>query len=275
MILDKLIEIGFTEQEARIYILLAKIGPSKVREISRTLRINKVQVYRNLRQLQNKDFIESSTGWPAYFSATPFNKVVDLVAESKRKEAMLLGKSKASLLAIFEALHQQPPSDIDKFVIVENRNTVYSLIDQLIKKAQKEVIIILGDASRVLPDYEKSDRISRSAFKRVLTFRAIGQDNKINRDYTRRFMKTGLMLANFENRYTKINDDNFPCFFMADRKELLMQVEKDSMGFMKKAIITTNQALIALASLFFEEIWKNSEPSEITLKHEQQLEKPT
>jgi sugar-specific transcriptional regulator TrmB len=234
-----------------------------------------VQVYRNLRQLQNKYFIEPSTSWPAYFSATPIDKVLDLVAESKRKEAMLLGKSKASLIAIFEALQQQPPFELEKFVITENRNTIYSLIDQLIKKAQKEVIIMLGDASRVFPDYEESNRISKGAFKRVLTFRAIGQDNKTNREYTRRFMKTGLMLANFENRYSKINDDNFPCFFMADRKELLIQVEKDSIGYMKKAIITTNQALIALASLFFEEIWKNSELSEITLQHQQQQKKPT
>jgi sugar-specific transcriptional regulator TrmB len=266
LILSKLIDIGFTEQEARIYILLAKIGPSKAKDISRTLRINKVQVYRNLRNLQNRDFVEPSLGCPAHFSATPFDKIIDLVAESKSAEAMLLRSNKASLLSIFELIKQQPPSEVDKFVIVENSNTIYSLITQLFKKAQNEIIVMIDDAYKAVPNFEESHQITKLNLKRKIKYRCIGQDNEANREYTRKVMKSGSISSNFENRYSKISDDNFPCFFMRDGKELIMQIEKDSFGYIRKVMITNNQALIALICLFFEGVWNDSKLSEITLQ---------
>ncbi|MGA2682510.1 MAG: helix-turn-helix domain-containing protein [Candidatus Bathyarchaeia archaeon] len=263
LILAKLIELGFTDQEARIYILLAKTGTLKAKDISRTLKINKVQVYRSLRNLQNRDFVESSLGCPAFFSATPFDKLIDLVAESKSSEAMLLKSNKGALLSLLGRMEQLTPNEMDKFTVVENANTIYSLIDQFFKKAQKEIVVMVDDAYKAVPNFDENHRITKANLKRGVKYRCIGKDNEQNHESTKRIMNDGWILRNFENRYSKIINNNFPCFFMRDEKELILSMEKDAFGYIKKIMITNNQALISLVKLFFEKTWCDSEISEI------------
>lgn len=264
LILTKLIDLGFSDQEARIYLLLAKIGQLKAKDVSRTLKINKVQVYRNLRNLQNRDFVESSLGCPALFSATPFEKVIDLLAESKSSEAMLLRSNKETLLTLLERMDQRTPDEIDKFTVVENENTIYSLIDQFFKKAQKEIVVMIDEAYKTVPNFEENHRITKANLERGVKYRCIGKDNEQNHEYTRKIMKDGPILRNFDNRYSKIANSNFPCFFMRDGKELILSMEKDAFGYIKKIMITNNQAVITIVSLLFERIWNESEISELS-----------
>ena len=47
-------DIGVVEKDARVYLYLAKKGPSKASDISRTLRTGRVQIYRSLKNLQKR-----------------------------------------------------------------------------------------------------------------------------------------------------------------------------------------------------------------------------
>jgi sugar-specific transcriptional regulator TrmB len=270
LILTKLVDLGFTGQEAQIYVLLAKTGTLKAKDISRTLKINKVQVYRNLRNLQNRDFVESSLGCPAHFSATPLEKLIDLLAESKSSEAMLLRSNKEALLSLLKRMEQRTPNETDKFTVVENSSTIYSLIDQFFKSAQKEIVLMIEDAYKAIPNFEENHRITKDNLKRGVKYRCIGKDNEQNHESTKKIMKDGWILKNFENRYSKIINNNFPCFFMRDGKELILSMEKDAFGYIKKIMITNNQAVITLVSLFFEKTWNDSEISELANSHSKQ-----
>ncbi len=267
LILAKLIELGFTEQEARIYIFLAKTGTHKVMDIARTLKINKVQVYRHLRSLQNRNFVASSLGCPAYFSATPFDKVIDFMAESKSTEAMLLRSNKETLLATLKLSEQKEPDEIDKFTVVENENTIYAILMEFFRKTQKEILIMIDNAYKETPNFEESHRITKANIIRGVKYRCIGKDNKINREYTKKLMKEekGKVSDNFENRYNKTINGTFPCFFERDGKELVMSLEKDDYGYFKKIMVTNNKELINVIIQFFERVWNESEISEIGL----------
>ena len=84
---DKLEGIGFSEQEARVYIFLVKGGPMKAKEVAQAVKLNKVMAYRYLRKLQSQGIIESSLDNPAFFKAVPVEKVVEMFVEAKETEA--------------------------------------------------------------------------------------------------------------------------------------------------------------------------------------------
>ena len=75
-IAKKLIEYGLTKIEARIYVLLAKKGSTKAKDIISYLKSSKQQVYPALKHLQNKGIVYATLEYPAKFSAIPFEKTL-------------------------------------------------------------------------------------------------------------------------------------------------------------------------------------------------------
>ena len=48
-------DFGLSEKEAKIYIHLSKTGPNKARTISTQTKMNRVQLYATLKNLQKKE----------------------------------------------------------------------------------------------------------------------------------------------------------------------------------------------------------------------------
>ena len=86
-LLETLAGFGFKQQDARIYVLLAKKGPRTARELSTGLKMPKWQIYKSLRNLQKNGTVTAILPRPALFSAQPFEKVIDLAVQAKIEEA--------------------------------------------------------------------------------------------------------------------------------------------------------------------------------------------
>jgi sugar-specific transcriptional regulator TrmB len=86
-LLETLAGFGFKQQDARIYVLLAKKGPRTAGEIATALRMPKWEIYKSLRNLQKNGTVTAILPRPALFSAQPFEKVIDLAAQAKIEEA--------------------------------------------------------------------------------------------------------------------------------------------------------------------------------------------
>jgi len=88
-LLKTLASFGFKQPDAKIYIFLAKNGPHTAKDLETALTMPKWQIYRSLRNLQDKETITSILRRPALFSAEPFEKVIDSAAKAKIEEAKL------------------------------------------------------------------------------------------------------------------------------------------------------------------------------------------
>ena len=78
---------GLTEKEGEIYIYLAKHGIQKGGEIAKKTKIAKAVVYRTLKILHRKGFVESTLESPVRFKAVPFETILDSQIKSKHEEA--------------------------------------------------------------------------------------------------------------------------------------------------------------------------------------------
>ena len=100
-ILKALVSLGLSQTDSQIYIFLATEGPAKARNIINGLTINKRQIYRSLKRLQNKGIAIANDERPIEFSAVPFEVVLDLLMEIKKEQAEALQASKKELISNF------------------------------------------------------------------------------------------------------------------------------------------------------------------------------
>ena len=94
-------KLGLSQTDAKVYIYLATNGPNKARAIVDYLKINRGQVYKSLRRLQNKGATISSNEHPIKFSAVPFEDLLDMLMKIKKEQAKILRDCKEELISEF------------------------------------------------------------------------------------------------------------------------------------------------------------------------------
>ena len=105
-IIKSLMKVGLTETEAYVYLQLAKEGPQKATDIGKALKMYKQRLYRSLRKMQSKGVITTS-GYPARFSAVPFEQVLDLAIKSNIEEAERMMQNKEALLSSWRSIRDK------------------------------------------------------------------------------------------------------------------------------------------------------------------------
>ena len=102
-----LVDLGIKRLDAEIYLYLATTGPKKGQTVSNELKISKTQVYRSLKELQSKGMVNSSSEYPASFSAVLFDKVSDLLVRTKKEQIKALKASKEELLSTWRSIAEK------------------------------------------------------------------------------------------------------------------------------------------------------------------------
>jgi sugar-specific transcriptional regulator TrmB len=100
-IIKVLASLGLSQTDAQVYIYLATNGPNKARAIFDYLNVNRGQVYKSLKRLQNKGTIISSDEHPIEFSAVPFEDVLDMLMKIRKEQAKVLQASREELILDF------------------------------------------------------------------------------------------------------------------------------------------------------------------------------
>ena len=98
-IFKALINLGLSETDAQVYIFLATKGPTKARNLIHNITVTKRQIYRSLKQLQNKGLINANDELPTKFSALPFEVVLDMLIKMKKEQAQDIKKRRKELLS--------------------------------------------------------------------------------------------------------------------------------------------------------------------------------
>jgi sugar-specific transcriptional regulator TrmB len=102
-----LINLGFTETDAQIYVFLTTEGPRKARDIAEAVNLYSQQLYRILKKLQNKGMVIASLEYPTLFSAVLFEKVLDLIVKAKKEQHKALQESKKELLSTWRSITEK------------------------------------------------------------------------------------------------------------------------------------------------------------------------
>ena len=141
---EKLINFGFTKEEAEVYVFLSSMGPSPARVVSRRFDVNRMRAYRTLKSLEDKGLVERVIGRPMRFVANPLQEALGRYIDGFRERLTLLEAREAEIVEdwtrISEATSEQ--AEEPRFRIFEGRQQIYELLIQMFERASGEVCIV-------------------------------------------------------------------------------------------------------------------------------------
>jgi sugar-specific transcriptional regulator TrmB len=134
---------GLTENDAKVYLFLARIGPSSAGVVARKLGTNRMNIYRTLTTLQEKGLVESTVGRPSKFSALPVAQFMNGNIEVYKTKISSLERSKEEVASYLENLWKAEPSvEEPKFRIVQGRKHVNDQIARMVDETKTEICLI-------------------------------------------------------------------------------------------------------------------------------------
>ena len=132
-----LMSSGLTEKEAEVYIFIAQHDVRTGAEIAKLLRKDKAQVFRILRRLQAKGFMEATLDFPSRFTVVPFENVIDSLVKSKQEEITSIKEAKKDLLDFISK--KRKAEVLEKFLVIKGSRRIYQKISQIIKDTKHQL----------------------------------------------------------------------------------------------------------------------------------------
>jgi len=188
-LLPKLVKIGFSKQEAEIYLTLLKEGVLPAKEIASHMNILPHAVYRIIKKLEKKKLIAIITSSPLTFYVLPSE--LALSSYIKEKSLKLEREVKEINTSLAKKQTQSPSTKID---VIAGKKEFFSASEALIKESKKEVLLIsIGEPSN--PDLILADK---RAIERGVIFRVIYHKyDKENQEFIENLKKNGLEIRHF------------------------------------------------------------------------------
>ncbi|MHA1754134.1 MAG: TrmB family transcriptional regulator [Candidatus Odinarchaeia archaeon] len=139
-IADKLIELGFTQYEAKVYIVLATGGTLNPTEIADRSGVPRPNVYRVLEKLEAEGFArKEAVQRGARYLAVPIEEVLSKLEEKLKTKQEAVSKLKALIKDLTTA---EIVSASETMWLISGEKEIKKLINKLIEKAKEELIIL-------------------------------------------------------------------------------------------------------------------------------------
>jgi sugar-specific transcriptional regulator TrmB len=273
---DVLKSSGLTENEADVYIFLAKHNVHKGTEIARLLKKDKAQVFRILRRLQTKGYVEATLDVPTCFTVVPFEKIIDSLVKEKQNEVESIKRAKNDILMYLSKKREL--DNLEKFVAIKGNNRIYSKISEIVQNTKGQLSIATTVQGLIESErFGVFDELSNHPLRHKIEHRILTELSKQNlttfKAIVERISKTGF---DFKARTPNLEIDLFPRMITRDNEEILFFTAKTADAKKRQDIClwTNCKSLVQALGSVFEDLWNNSIDSEKKLA-ELETGKPT
>jgi sugar-specific transcriptional regulator TrmB len=253
---------GLTNKEVEAYILLARKGPLTGTELAKRMKRNKGQIYRILKNLQKKGFVESTLEYPKRFLAVEIEKVLGIITKAKRDELARIDESKNDLIRDWEIISKtENEQSLEKFAIIEGSKKIYQKIAELVENTTNNLSAITSVADLVRAEqFGVFESAYENQKKSKINFRFITDLTKDNLKAIK-LLKPKLKSAlNVKARNPDLGLKLFPRMIIRDNEEILFFISPKKGASRKQdvCIHTNSLSLVQAFNSVFEEFWCNS-----------------
>jgi len=244
--------LGLSKNEVRVYIYLARTGEHKASEISEALSLHRTETYRILRDLEKKGLISSVFEKPLKFIATPFEKALDTLIETRKMKISLLEKRKESLVDLWLSFPKLETESERKeiFQILEGEEQISLKAEEILSKTAREARVFASEQD-IANFYHSSllDKLERISKGNV--------NVQLLTNYSPKscFFVEKLKL---KAKHSLSTVEELPTFIIADDEQLLLLIHKNNGKKRVAALWTNYEAFIKALKALFLELWNNS-----------------
>jgi len=167
VVMPLLEEYGLTEEEAKFYVGLLRIGTGKVSEISHYTNTDRVKGYKILENLRNQGFVSSTLSTPVLFSANDPKTAFDELLKKKKSGIQRLEKNQARLIENLEKLKGRTvETNLPKLSVISGRDNIYNEIKKIIEDTKDELYLVTSTSDLIRMYYTDIPATITKALKR-------------------------------------------------------------------------------------------------------------
>ena len=167
VVMPLLEDYGITEEEARFYVGLLRIGTGKVSEISHYTNTDRVKGYKILENLRNQGFVSSTLSSPILFSANDPKTVFDELLKKKKSGIQRLERNQARLIENLEKLKGHTvETNLPKLSVISGRDNIYNEIKKIIDNTKDELYLVTSTSDLIRMYYTDIPATITKALKR-------------------------------------------------------------------------------------------------------------
>jgi len=160
-------DYGITEEEARFYVGLLRIGSGKVSEISHYTNTDRVKGYKILENLRNQGFVSSTLSSPILFSANDPKTIFDELLKKKKSGIQRLERNQARLIENLEKLKGHTvETNLPKLSVISGRDNIYNEIKKIIENTKDELYLVTSTSDLIRMYYTDIPATITKALKR-------------------------------------------------------------------------------------------------------------
>lgn len=248
-----LMDIGFTKNQAKLYLSLLKQGKAEGRTLAKLSGAPKSVIYRTLDELQRMGLVEKEITVPSKFKATPLKQGLQIIMNNRlehyrknreRTEQFLLRKQNAG--------QEENEEQEYRLVAYEGKERIRQVIKLQHDKAHISMDI-LSTLQRWLQIIECCHENYEKALARNVKYRVVIDSQKDKNVFPEEVRKI-VANPNFELKiaYNPLDNNLGIC----DRKEATFNFYPSKTLKESPIIWTNNPSFITMAQDHFEKAWK-------------------
>jgi len=249
---EKLLDFGFSQDEAKTYFSILRAGPCTASAVSRKLGFYRMRAYRILKFLEERGAVEVIVGRPVKFVAVPLTRITEKLLEEEKTKIFEMEKSRKEI----EEYWRKAQTEVEalqepRFRIIQRRKQVYEFLFEMIRGIKKEISIFTtrNDLQRLF--FSGLDEQLRNLQPREFSKKILTQIDKEAIKVVESYMGNAevrhvVMPANV--RFVIVDGEVLSTFAMDD--SMSMTTYEDT------ALWTDSEVYVKTMKTFFDSLWK-------------------
>ena len=152
-IVTKLVDFGFTTNQAKVYLSIVQSGRTRVGRISKNTQLHRQDIYKLLPKLEKMGLITKTIDKPFMIEAIPFQKALENVILKEREKAnKKITYLERNLREMVDALQNQPElKEEARFTLLSTDEAIKNKCKFIFKKPRKHFFLITSPENIVKP----------------------------------------------------------------------------------------------------------------------------
>ena len=249
--------LGLTVTEAKVYLALAKGGPSKAPEIAKASGVGRPDVYRTISRLQDMGLVKKIVSSPNEFSAIPIFDALPMLLQRKRKEHAELAEKADILIEKYNTFEKNIAKEkLDQFIIIPEKEMLIRERVRAMDNAKEKILLMIPPRKLgpVLANFYES---FSEAIERKVSFQIITEKTENEIELKKLFV--GLDKSDhFEVR--TVPPPLSANFGIYDGKEMRLSISSKSAYGGAPDIWSNNSDVVELLQDYFQIKWITATP---------------
>ncbi|MCW4000388.1 MAG: hypothetical protein NWE93_09120 [Candidatus Bathyarchaeota archaeon] len=254
--LQTLAGLGLTPRQSKIYLILIQLGKASINNLSSTSKIDRANVYRTIKQLQDLKIVEKLDTKPTAFKPLPVNEGILLLLEQSKIKFKENEAEAKILLEKYPKDHKSSAHEkYSNFSLLPDGKIMFNKISEKLESTTKtHEAIVYWEDFEYMPDLVADvwrKLLQRGVEMKVIVF------SKSDKHLPEKFREFS-GLEKIEVRLTKKRPRTTLAIY--DGKTALVSTMPKIYDPLNAFLFMDNAALVGVIQEYFSLLWRNSKP---------------